>query len=271
MLFLQPNFITDLYVMVDDLVPMEEKRAGRPNKMADSELICALVWNGLTVRSKTIKDLHNWLLLYHQKDFKHIPHYSAFVDQCLNAIPLLIFAIRSLLLDEASIRFMDSTMLEVCKLQRADDHKVCKGLAAFGKNWQGWHYGFKLHASIDPQGRLCGLVFTAADVHDSRAEPILLNENTKIAVGDGTYVGKAMNDYIYDKYGTIVMTPPHYKQNKKLLTKWQYFLLKMRSKIETTFDYLKNHLNLVSSFPRSPRGYLFHYLRVILGYQVATI
>jgi hypothetical protein len=62
---------------------------------------------------------------------------------------------------------MDSTMLPVCKLQRADDHKVCKGLAAFGKNWQGWHFGFKLHASIDTFGRFCGLAISTANEHDS--------------------------------------------------------------------------------------------------------
>lgn len=270
MLSLCPNFITDLFVMIDDMLPREQAGKGRPKLMRDSELITALIWNSLTVRSKTIVDLHKWLLLYHQNDFKKIPHYSAFERQCLNTIPLLMFVIRSLLLDKTAIRFMDSTMLEVCKLQRSDSHKVCKKIAAYGKNYQGWHYGFKLHASIDSEGRLCGLLFTPADTHDSRAEPALLNQHTRIAVGDGTYGGRAMNDHIFEKYGTIVIAPPHPKQNKKLVAKWQQLLLNMRSKIECTFDYLKNHLGLVSSFPRSPRGYLFHWLRVILGYQMMT-
>lgn len=272
MLSLCPNFITDLFVMIDDLLPQEKKPlGGRPKLMNNSEIVTALIWNCLTVRSKTIVDLHKWLILYHSNDFKHIPHYSAFERECLNIIPLLIFTIKSLLLDKTAIRFMDSTMLEVCKLQRADSHKVCKGLAAFGKNYQGWHFGFKLHASIDVKGRLCGLYFTPANIHDSRPEPYILNGYTKLAVGDGTYGGKAMNDYIFEQYGTVIITPPHPKQNKKLVTRWQQLLLSMRSKIECTFDYLKNHLGLVSSFPRSPRGYLFHWLRVILGYQVLTI
>lgn len=272
MLKLQSNHITDLYVLVDDIIPKREKGlAGRPCKMTDSELITVLVWSSLTTRQKTIKDIHNWLLLYHRDDFKSIPHYSAFVDHCLRLIPLLVFVIKSLLADRSSIRFMDSTMLEVCKLQRVDDHKVCKGLARFGKNYQGWHFGFKLHASIDLEGRLCGLAISPADTHDSRAEPYLLDKNTKVAVGDTHYGGRAMNEFIFEKYGTIIVAPPHPKQNKKLITRWQQALLNMRSKIECTFDYLKNHLNLVSSFPRSPRGYLFHWLRILLGYQVATI
>lgn len=272
MLKLQSHHIIDLFVLIDDLLPKEVKTlGGRPNLMTDSELITVLVWNSLKVKSKNLTDLHQWILDYHSADFPNTPKYNGFVKQCQRLIPKLMFVIRSLLLDKTAIRFMDSTMLEVCKLQRADSHKVCKGLVAFGKNYQGWHYGFKLHASIDAEGRLCGLMFSPADTHDSRAEPYLLNEHTKIAVGDGTYGGRAMNDHIFEKYGTIIIAPPHPKQNKKLFAKWQQFLLNMRSKIECTFDYLKNHLNLVSSFPRSPKGYLFHYLRIILGYQMMTV
>jgi hypothetical protein len=115
------------------------------------------------------------------------------------------------------------------------------------------------------------LAISPANEHDSRAEPYILNEYTKLAIGDGTYGGKAMNDHIFEQYGTIVIAPPHPKQNKKLMTRWQKLLLEMKSKIECTFDYLKNHLGLVSSFPRSPRGYLFHWLRIILGYQIMTV
>jgi len=272
MLKLQSHHIIDLFVLVDDLLPKEIKTSGgRPNLMTDSELITALVWNSLKVKSNTLTDLHQWILDYHSADFLNIPGYNGFVKQCQRLIPKLIFVIRSLLLDKTAIRFMDSTMLEVCKLQRANDHKVCRGLAKFGKNYQGYHFGFKLHASIDIQGRLCGLAISPANEHDSRAEPYVLNKHTKLAVGDGTYGGKAMNDHIFEEYGTIVLAPPHPKQNKKLMTRWQQFFLNMRSKIECTFDYLKNHLGLVSSFPRSPKGYLFHWLRVILGYQMMTV
>jgi len=72
-------------------------------------------------------------------------------------------------------------------------------------------------------------------------------------------------------YGTLVVSQPHFKQNKKLITDWQYALLRTRPKIESVFDYLKEHLNLVSSFPRSVAGYLLHYVRILLGYQIMAI
>lgn len=95
-----------------------------------------------------------------------------------------------------------------------------------------------------------------------------LNQYAKIAVGDTLYGAKVMGEIIRERYGTIIIAPPHPKQKKKIMTAWQYFLLKSRSKIESVFDYLKEHMNLVSSFPRSIAGYLFHYLRILLSYQM---
>ncbi len=180
----------------------------------------------------------------------------------------MIFVLESLLAKEANIRIMDSTMLEVCKLQRADHHKVAASIAEFGKNHQGWHFGFTLHASIDVKGRLCGLSLTPASQHDAQEIPHLVNEDTKVVVGDGAYNASVMREIIFRKYGTLIIAPPHFKQRKKIVAKWQMMLLMARPKIESVFDYLKNHLSLVTSFPRSVNGYLFHYLRVLISYQV---
>jgi hypothetical protein len=49
----------------------------------------------------------------------------------------MLFVLDQLLVKDTAIRFMDSTMLHVCKLVRANRHKVAKGIAGFGKNWQG--------------------------------------------------------------------------------------------------------------------------------------
>jgi hypothetical protein len=52
------------------------------------------------------------------------------------------------------------------------------------------------------------------------------------------------------------------------MTESQRKLLRRRPKIETVFDYLKQHLHLQTSFPRSMQGYALHYLRILLGYQL---
>lgn len=159
-------------------------------------------------------------------------------------------------------------MLEVCRLVRADRHKVAKGVAAFGKNWQGWHYGFKLHAACDPQGRLAALLFTPANENDSQQIPHLVNDATKVAVGDGGYTASVMRRKMWREHGCFILAPPHPTQKKQLLANWQLTLLHARPKIEAVFDYLKEHLLLVTSFPRSVNGYAVHYVRTLLAYQL---
>lgn len=272
MLSLQPHHITDIYVLVDELLPKPTTpQVGRNSLLSNSELITILLWNSLTVQSKTLKTIHNWVAMYHTNEFPNISKYNAFIEHCHRVLPQLVWLLEQLLCKETPLRFVDSTMVEVCKLIRAESHKAAKSIAAFGKNHQGWHYGFKLHASVDEKGRLCQATITPANTHDAQALPRLVNDYTKIVVGDGGYTAQVMARHLFEKYGTIVLSPPHPKQKRKVITWWQHVLLTMRPKIESVWDYLKEHLHLVSSFPRSVKGYLLHYVRILLGYQLIAL
>jgi len=274
MLVLQKHHITDLYVWVDDLVPkpiINLTIGGRPKLLSEAEVITLLVWSSLATKAQTLKEVYQLAQLYHANDFPKLPKYKRFVENCHAALPSLVFILNQILQTDSPVKIMDSTMLEVCKLIRADSHKTCRNIAAFGKNHQGWHYGFKLHASINLKGQLGGLALTPANIHDAQMMPNILNKHTKVAVGDGGYTASVMKTRIWETYGTLVVSPPHFKQDKKLITWWQYKLLTIRPKIETVFDYLKEHLHLVSSFPRSVIGYLLHYIRILLAYQIMAI
>lgn len=183
----------------------------------------------------------------------------------------MVWLLQTLLYYDAELRFADSTMLEVCRNHRADRHKVAKETAAWGKNWQGWHYGFKLHASIDQESNLTGLYFTPADGYDAQNMEQLVKGATKVLVGDSHYGAGPMRRRLWKQHRIVVVAPPHYKQRKKLMSGLQFLLLSMRPKIEATFDYLKEHMYLVSSFPRSVEGYFVHYIRTLLGYQIDRV
>lgn len=268
---LRSHHILPLYVMVDDaLAPPPKSKGGRPTVLRDSEVITILAFNVLTVQQQHLHQIYDWISQYHQRDFPKLPNYQNFVKHCHRLIPTLADLLNGLLMHEAELRFMDSTMLEVCALVRRSWHRVAKGYARTGYNWQGEHYGFKLHLSIDNDGRICAFVFSDALAHDSRAIPYLINQHTKVAVGDTGY-RSALHKKLHQLWGTIFVVPPHYKQKKQLMTKSQWKLLKRRPKIETVFDYLKQHLHLQSSFPRSLQGYALHYLRILLGYQLLVL
>lgn len=271
MLSLQPHHIVNLYVWVDELLLKSKQITGRPPLLSDSELVTLLIWNTLLLKQKTLKDLYQFSRCYLECEFPKFPKYQGFVGHCHRVTPKMFELLRLLLERTSSIIFMDSTMVPVCKLKRAHSHKVAKRRAAFGKNHQGWHYGFKLHASISQTKTLTALVLTPANVHDAQMMPKLVNKHTKIGVGDSHYGAKVMGRILFEKYGTIFFAPPHWKQRKKIATPFQNKLLSERSKIESVFDYLKEHLHLVSSFPRSVFGYLVHYVRILLGYQILAL
>jgi hypothetical protein len=270
MLFLQSHHIVDLYCWVDSQLPARQYHTGRPALLSESEVVTIRIWNTIALKQKTLKDIHRAIELYHATDFR-LPKYSAFVAHCHRTVPQMLCLLSQLLCDTEPIRIMDATMLPVSKLHRADSHKVAKSIAQFGKNWQGWHYGFKLHASISLDGRLCGLALTSANVYDAQAMVKILNRHCVVAVGDTLYGAKVMGSIIKKRYGTVIIAPPWPMQKKKIATPWQIDLLNQRSKIESVFDYLKEHLHLVTSFPRSITGYVLHYVRILLSYQIMAV
>ncbi len=271
MLSLQSHHIVDLFVWVDDTLPQEPYVTGRPSCLSESEMITLLVWNTLLLKQKNLKDLYRFTQCHLAKEFPKMPKYNGFLEQCHRVAPSMFWFLQILLVSKEPLIFMDSTMLPVCRLKRAHTHRVAKAIAQFGKNHQGWHYGFKLHAAISKECVFTELALTPANVHDAQMMPHLVNKYTRIGAGDSHYGASVMGRILWEKYGTFFVAPPHFKQKRKMATPFQNTLLNMRSKIESVFDYLKEHLHLVSSFPRSVFGYLVHYIRILLGYQILAL
>lgn len=264
--------LTSLYTLIDDACreTFLPQVTGRHPILADSELITILVWNCLTLHQKTLKDVLRSITNYHLKDFPALPKYSTFLEHVYRVTPKMT-TLLGLSFVPSKLDFADSTFLEVCKNHRAENHKVAKNIANFGKNHQGWHFGFKLHAVVDPQGFLSSIMFSPADVYDAQMLPRLLKDFMEIVVGDSHYGASVMQQHIWKTKKILIVAPPHYKQKTKLMTWWQKALLSMRSKIESVFDILKEHLHIVTSFPRSVKGYFAHYIRILLGYQCSLL
>ncbi len=271
MLSLASHHIVDLFCLVAELLPSASVKAGRPSILSDIALITILLWNVLLLDLKTIKALWRFACAYLRSEFPKVPSYNAFLDHCHRVMPRMVHLLQRLLSTDDPIKIGDSTMLPVCRMHRANRHRVAKGVAAFGYNHQGTHFGFKLHLSITLSKRLCAIVFTPADVYDGQVAETIFNVRTRIGIGDSHYGASIMRGILWERSKTIIVAPPHYKQRKKVMAFWQFILLNERSKIESVFDILKEHLLLVSSFPRSVRGYLVHYIPILLGYQIMAL
>jgi len=121
MLSFEFHHIVDLYVWVDELLPRQlpAGTGGRPPVLRDSELVTLLVWNAVVLHQKTMKNLHEFARLCLDREFPRLLKYSAFVDACHRVTPLMFALLQQLLVIDAPIKYVDSTMLPVCTLKRA--------------------------------------------------------------------------------------------------------------------------------------------------------
>lgn len=269
MRILRSHHIKNLIEVVDTFLPRAgvSPHGGRPIILHVNDVIGLLLFSSMVAPQRTLKGVYVWAQTFYYRRFQ-LPSYKSWVRKCHQALPSMLAILDQLLVKNSALRFIDSTMLEVCRLVRADRHKVARGVAAFGKNWQGWHYGFKLHAACNTRGQLAAVFFTPANGADSQQIPRLVNDATTVAVGDGGYTASVMRRKMWREHHAYIVSPPHPTQKKKVLARWQLTLLRARPKIECVFDYLKEHLFLQSSFPRSVNGYAVHYIRVLLSYQL---
>ena len=106
-------------------------------------MMTILIYCSDFLKMKYIKSMYGFVQKYHSKDFPKVPDYSNFIRHGQRMIP-------------------------VCKNIRADSHKVARELADFRKNWQGRHFGFKLHGSVNVKGQFCEIHFTPASFHDAQ-------------------------------------------------------------------------------------------------------
>lgn len=211
------HHIVTIYVWVCEVAADGARpRGGRPNLLRDSELLTLVIWNAVAeVHSPNLKHLYRWIRNYHYghgKEVLHLPQYPGFVAQLHRLLPKLEQLLAALLDTAAPLRFADSTMLDVCRLVRADRHHVARGTAAFGRNWQGWHYGFKLHMSCNSKRQLCAVCFTPANQSDVLQLRQLVNTRTNIVVGDGGYTAKVTRRQLWRDFQCLVVSPPRPKQ-----------------------------------------------------------
>lgn len=162
---------------------------------------------------------------------------------------------------------MDSTSLPVCRLHKARSHNLFKGVAKFSKSSFGFYYGFKFHLIIDVDG--IPLSFSINTLEERKWLEIELNSVFRgwnfLVVGDKGYQSKDLQNIAYQS-GNYLLTGVK-KSKKQLLpiSFWQLQTLKLRARIETDFEKLKNNFGLTITKRRSKLGFIFNILVSVFG------
>lgn len=218
------------------------------------------------------KDYYDFICNCYYKDFPNLPSYGNFVNS-MNKLAWFALMLSSWFMNffkqhtkTHELKFADSTKLEVCKIKREFSHKVCKGIASKAKSSMGWFYGFKLHIVCNELMQILGMRITTATIDDRDGLEMIWNDIFGIIVADAGYLGKNRQEKA-SSLGKKLFAAVRANM-KKLMTKLQHEMFKMRLKVEVVFSVLKLRMGLANSLPRSPLGHFAHYIWCVTSYHL---
>ena len=240
---------------------LTKKTAGRKSKLILLELLTILVYDGITERHQTKRGIYNYIKREYSDCFQ-MPSYANFSVACQKAIRVLGKCLKALL-KEAAVAFLDSTPLKVCEQIRVKSYNTLdKRSVGFIKNLMGWFFGFKLHLGVDADGNILSFHISKGNYHDRRGALKLVNPEIEKIAGDQHYGGRPLVEEL-STLGIEVVS-----NAKTNLGQEEKALLRQRSIVETVFSVLKNRYKMATNYPKSKAGYTFHYLRILLAYQM---
>lgn len=259
------------FCIFDDLVTMifpHLYKTGRPRALSLSEIatICLI---RTRYKINNLYALYLLLVTKFSSDFT-LPTYKNFVSAMNDYAPYLLSLINILLSfnnkRSGTIKIVDSTSIPVCKNIRINSHKVMRKVATRSKSTMGWFYGLKLHLLTDLKQAILAVRFTTASIGDRKVLNRFLDDlKNSIILADAGYLSPALEKKAWDRRN-ILLTPKRGNM-KKISTLFQNYLLNFRSRIESIFSVLKERLGLVTSLPRSIKGYYSHLIRTMFSYM----
>ena len=251
------------------LINTMKSKGGRP-ALLDTSAIISMGLFRFAVGIKDVKHYHRFLMCHFNKELGRIPNYPNFNRQLNMSLPWILLVIKLLLHHNKTIgdqlHFIDSTPLVACNNKRIFDHKVLDGIAARGKSSMGWFFGLKLRAVCNSTGRVIALCLTAGNTNDRIPVERLLKDITGIVVADAGYVSKELMRRLAEQ-GILFITDVR-KNMKRLMSKTEHALLKLRQRAECVFSNIKYRLKAESSVARSPIGYFSRCFYACLAYII---
>ncbi len=274
---MQTLMLTMLFIFVDDFckvfephwnqILLESKGENSRNRktiLSLSEMLTILLFFHLG-HFKNFKSYYKFLEEYHKKEFPNLISYNRFVElKSSCAIPLLVFfQLLSAQCDGES--FIDSTHLAVCHNKRELSHKTFKGLAKKSKSTMGWFFGFKLHMIVNKYGHPISFDITRATTDDRKAPDNIFQKIFGKLYGDKGYIGKPFFERMKEKTIQII-TAIRKDMKPQIMTKEDSIKLGKRSIIESTFNVLKNILNMQHTRHRSPKNFAINIVSSICAF-----
>ncbi len=247
-------------------------KGGRPLQLSLAAIISFGIFR-YVLAIHDVKHYHRHLVCHYNGELGRIPNYQNFNRLLNQALPWVIFIMQYLMQLQKQYSegpyFIDATPLKVCGNKRIFSHKVCEGFANRGKSSMGWFFGFKLHAVVNTVGDILSMIITPGNVNDRTPVLTLLKGLKGLVVADAGYLSKKLMQELFEK--DIFFITDVKKNMKRLMSKFQHTILKMRQQVEQSFSVLKYRLQAEASVARSPIGYFSRCLFACLTYMIQRL
>ena len=257
------TLLTALYVLVDDhVVPTQQRRPGRPQKLTDAELVCLAVAQVLLgARSE-----HHWLRLCYGRLghlFPYLPKQPGYHKRVKAAAPLICQTTEYLaslcpsFADE--LRLFDATPVPCgmsrCTAQRSD----LVGLAGYGycAAHSRWYWGLKLYLLTTAEGMPVAWCLANPKLGEREVATELLARacdcgalrSGMVVLTDKGLSGKGMERYCTEQVGVLLVRPDRQDEKRRYGN-----LAGIRQWIESVNDTLKGQLALEGHGGRTAAG-----------------
>jgi hypothetical protein len=244
----QDTLLTALYVLIDDhVISPGQRRPGRPEKLADAELVCLAVAQVLL----GARPGHHWMRLCHARLghlFRYLPKQPGYHKRLTAAAPLICTTMQHLAALCPSwaegVRLLDATAVPCGTSRQTLRRSELAGWANYGYRaaHSRWYWGLKLYLLTTAEGMpvawcladpKLGEREVAADLlADARDQGALRDQ--MIVLADKGLAGREMEHYAADQVHVLLARPDRKDERRRFGN-----LAGMRQWIEVIIDTLK--------------------------------
>jgi hypothetical protein len=215
---------------------------------------------------RTFKHYYLYLISAQLKSFfRDCVSYKRF-NKIMTKIAFPLFAFQKTLLGKTDgIAFVDSTVLSVCHICRASNHKVFKTIAKKGKSTTGWFYGMKLHLIINHRAEIIAWKLTSGNVDDRKPVPDLVQGLFGKVYGDRGYISKSLFEDLFGR-GVQLITRIKSTMKNMLMDTFDKLVLYKRGIIESVNGRLKIGCQIEHHRHRSLSNFLVNLISGLISY-----
>jgi hypothetical protein len=242
-----------------------ERQRQRQGRLCESESMTILI-HFHQARYRDFKTYYTSYVLKHlHTEFPQLVSYTRFVQRIPSVLVPLCASLRRCYGTCSGVSFIDFTALAVCHNRRLAQHQVFEGVAAHGKTWVDWFFGFKLHVVVNDREELLVCKLTPGNTDDRAPVPTLAQRLFGKLFGDKSYLSASLFEDLWE-CGVVLVTKVRANMKNRLMEMTDKLLLRQRSIIETIVDQLKNISQIEHSRHRTLLNFMSNLVCGLIAY-----